>query len=93
MRYEPARAIVAWKGEYLQGKGRDMNGETDATAKWAQEGTVLLVALEPRCYREAIGRIVAARRQALSVKIVEPDDLVAEAAWLRRGLVLCSRKS
>ena len=64
----------------------------DATDKRARDANLLLVAVEPRAYRDIIGQAIAALRPALSVRIVEPGDLVTQTAWLRRGLVLCSRK-
>lgn len=54
--------------------------------------TILLVALEPRSYREAIGSAIAALRPELSVRIADPQDLVQETARFRSALVLCSRK-
>ena len=57
-----------------------------------EDRAVLLVALEPRSYREAIGGAITTLRPDLVVEIVDPDDLVKETLRFRPELVLCSRK-
>lgn len=64
----------------------------NATETRKEDSTILLVALEPRSYSQAIGWAIAALRPALSVRVVEPQDLVEETARFRPRLVLCSRK-
>ena len=52
---------------------------------------VVLVAFEPRSYREAIGSVIQTLRPHLEVRVVEPGELGAEVARLAPGLVLCSQ--
>ena len=52
---------------------------------------VVLVALEPRSYREAIGYAIGVLRPHLRVKVVEPGELGAEVTRLDPELVLSSR--
>jgi len=49
---------------------------------------VVLVAFEPRSYREAIGGAIRALRPRLQVGVVEPGELGAEVAHLNPELVL-----
>lgn len=49
---------------------------------------MVLVSLEPRCYREAIGGALALRRPGLEVRVVEPDETEGLALGLRPRLVL-----
>ncbi len=52
---------------------------------------LVLVALEPRVYADAIGRTVADLRPGLEVLVIDPDELpVGEELWAP-GLVLCNR--
>ena len=51
----------------------------------------VLVANEPRSYREVIANVLGALRPQLEVIVVDPDDLDREVAELVPHLVLCSR--
>jgi hypothetical protein len=53
--------------------------------------TKILVAVEPRAYRTAIGRVIQDQRPHLEVTVVEPDDLQAEVAHLDPALMICSQ--
>src|SRR5439155_15198688 len=53
----------------------------------------ILVANEPRSYREAIAGAVQVLRPHLAVITVEPEDLDEEVMCHNPGLVLCSRRS
>jgi hypothetical protein len=53
----------------------------------------ILVANEPRSYREAIAGAVQVLRPHLAVITVEPEDLDEEVVRHDPGLVLCSRLS
>lgn len=55
-------------------------------------GVRILVALEPRTYREAIGSVIRELRPHLEVMIVEPDAICSEVARLGPGIVLCSQR-
>ena len=57
----------------------------------AEQSTVV-VAIEPRAYRQAMGRTIAAVRTSLDVRVVEPEWLLwAEVEQLAPRLVVCSR--
>lgn len=51
----------------------------------------IVMAIEPRAYREAIGEAVQTLRPNFSVMIVESEDLVEEVARLDPELVFCAR--
>ena len=51
----------------------------------------VLMAIEPRSYREVIGEAIQGLRPHLEVTIIEPDALEPEMARLDPGLVICSR--
>jgi len=53
---------------------------------------LVLFALEPRSYAQAIGRTVAELRPGLEVLVVEPGDLVAEMERREPALVLCGEE-
>ncbi len=55
-----------------------------------EEVPLVLFALRPRIYSEAIGRVVAALRPGLEVLVVEPEELPAEMGRKTPALVLCS---
>jgi hypothetical protein len=57
----------------------------------AEEGgrPLVLFALEPRSYSEAIGQTVAALRPDFDILVVEPEDLVAEMERRVPALVFC----
>lgn len=52
---------------------------------------LILIALEPLLYSEAIGDAIRERKPHLDVEIVEPDALGPEVARLVPKLVLCSQ--
>lgn len=49
---------------------------------------VVLVAVEPRAYRGAIGPMLAMLRPGLDVRVVEPEEVQKEAARLHPGVVI-----
>ena len=51
----------------------------------------VLMAIEPRSYREVIGEAIRGLRPHLEVTVVEPDVLEPEMARLEPELVICSR--
>ncbi len=51
----------------------------------------ILVAAEPRAYREVITGLLRELRPHIKVDAVEPDDLDPEVARLRPHLVVCSQ--
>ena len=53
------------------------------------EVPLVLVALEPRSYSQAIGQAVSELRPGLGVAVVEPEDLPAEMEKRLPALVLC----
>ena len=53
----------------------------------------VLMAIEPRSYREVIGEAIRGLRPHLEVVIAEPDALEPELARLDPELVICSRSS
>ena len=53
----------------------------------------VLMAIEPRSYREVIGEAIRGLRPHLEVVIVEPDALEPEMARLDPELVICSQPS
>jgi hypothetical protein len=53
------------------------------------EVPLVLFAIEPRSYAEAIGRAVAEMRPALEVLVVDPGDLPAEMEHREPALVFC----
>ena len=50
---------------------------------------IVLFALEPRSYSEAIGQTIAQLRPELDVLVVKPEDLVSEIARHAPALVFC----
>jgi hypothetical protein len=52
----------------------------------------ILIALEPRTYREAIGNAIRELRPHLEVTLVEPDMLCSEVAHLSPQIVLWSQR-
>ena len=57
----------------------------------AMEGIRILVANEPRSYREVLAAALRKLRAHVKVIVVEPDDVDAEVVLQRPHLVLCSR--
>jgi hypothetical protein len=53
--------------------------------------TCIVVANEPRAYREALAAALHELRPHLEVICIEPDDLDANVSHYRPRLVLCSR--
>jgi hypothetical protein len=53
--------------------------------------TKILVAVELRAYRTAIGRAIQVLRPHLEVTVDEPDELQTEVARLEPALVICSQ--
>ncbi len=53
----------------------------------------VLMAIEPRSYREVIGEAIRGLRPHLEVVIVEPEALEPEMARLDPELVICSQPS
>ncbi len=53
--------------------------------------TSVLIAIEPRSYREAIGEAVQSLRPHLKVLIMEPGDLHGEVARVSPELVICGQ--
>lgn len=51
----------------------------------------VLIAIEPRSYREAIGEVLRALRPHLIVTIVEPEDLSVELGRFGPELVFANR--
>lgn len=50
----------------------------------------VLIAIEPRSYREVIGLAIEELRPHLRVEVVEPGALQTAVSWLRPHLVFCS---
>jgi hypothetical protein len=69
----------------------DATPEAAEDSRSKEDRPVVLVAFEPRSYREAIGGVIRALRPRLKVRVVEPDELGAEVAHLDPELVLCSQ--
>lgn len=75
--------VYGRKGEWGFETGDDMG-----------EGSVdvqVMVAIEPRSYREAIGHAIQGLRPHLRVAVVDPLSLVSEVVRHAPGLVLYSR--
>lgn len=52
----------------------------------------VVMAIEPRAYRQAIGRVIGALRTSVEIRVVEPERLLwAEVERLAPRLVICSR--
>lgn len=55
------------------------------------ERPTVVMAIEPRVYRQAIGRAIGALRTSVEVRVVEPERLLrAELERLAPHLVICS---
>ena len=54
-------------------------------------GVQVLVAMEPRSYREVIGCAITGLRPDIAVSVVEPEMLLAETARLEPEVVIHSR--
>ncbi len=56
------------------------------------ERPTVVVAVEPRAYRQAIGRAIETLRNSVDVRVVEPERLLrAKVERLAPRLVVCSR--
>lgn len=55
------------------------------------KGFLVLVSIEPRAYRQAIGEVMGQLRPGLAVRVVEPGDLGEQVLKLNPELVLCSQ--
>ena len=53
--------------------------------------TRVLVAIDPRLYRDVIAHAVGGRRPDAEVRTVEPEDLDGEARRLAPDLIVCNR--
>ena len=53
---------------------------------------IVLFAIEPHSYAQAIGSTVGLLRPELDVRVVEPEDLVAEMERLAPSLVFCGEE-
>lgn len=69
-----------------QVSGYDVDMTAQSTAK-----VRVLIAIEPRSYREVIGEAIQSLRPQLKVLIVEPDDLAEEVARLDPELIICGQ--
>jgi hypothetical protein len=52
-------------------------------------GPLVLLAIEPRSYAEAIGGAIAELRPGIDVLVVDPEDLVSEMERRAPALVFC----
>ena len=52
---------------------------------------VVLVAIEPRSYRQVIGQVIQALRPHVEVVVLEPSTLLAGVTRLQPGLVFANR--
>jgi hypothetical protein len=74
-------------------RGRQMElyaGETRANGTGPQRKIRMLVANEPRSYREVIGTTLQALKPNVEVLIIEPEELDREVERSTPDLVLCS---
>lgn len=53
------------------------------------KGPLVLLAIEPRSYAEAIGGVIAELRPGVDVLVVHPDELIPEMERRTPTLVLC----
>lgn len=56
------------------------------------ERPLVLLAIEPRSYAEAIGGVIAQLRPEVYVLVVHPEDLVSEMERRAPALVLCGEE-
>jgi hypothetical protein len=87
-----ARAIL-WSGYWPTENGgatvMTMDPETIG-AQEVEERPLVLLAIEPRSYAQAIGGAVATARPNIEVLVVEPGDIPSEMERRKPALVLCS---
>jgi len=67
-------------------------GTTTGNPREGNERPVVLFAIEPHSYAQAIGQTVAALRPGFDVRVVAPEDLVAEMERLAPSLVFCGEE-
>jgi hypothetical protein len=53
------------------------------------KGSLVLLAIEPRSYAEAIGGVIAELRPGIDVVVVSPEELLPEMERRMPNLVLC----
>ncbi len=66
--------------------------EDAATGRGGEEDRrpLVLFAIEPRCYAQAIGGVIARLRPGIDVRVVAPEDLPAEMGRGAPALVFCA---
>ncbi len=67
----------------------------EPTTRDASDGVgkpLVLFAIEPRSYAEAIGGVIAELRPGIGVRVVEPEDLPSEMQRRLPALVLCGEE-
>ncbi len=57
-----------------------------------EERPLVLLAVEPRSYAQAIGGAIAELRPGIDVRVVEPEDLPSEMGRRLPALVLCGEE-
>jgi hypothetical protein len=65
---------------------------TDRTGEDSGGRPLVLLAIEPRSYAQAIGGVIAELRPELDVLVVDPEDLVSEMERRAPALVLCGEE-
>ena len=75
---------------------KNLNGEHPPVRSMPRAGPgerpTVVMAIEPRAYRQAIGRGIQALRTSVEIRVVEPERLLwAELERLAPRLVICSR--
>ena len=63
--------------------------ETDTENRPDVDPPWILGAIEPRSYRDAVGKAIQTLRPHLEVAVVEPDDLALEVLCLKPALAIC----
>ena len=56
------------------------------------EGPLVLLAIEPRSYAQAIGGVIAELRPEIDVLVVDPEDLISEMERRVPTLVFCAEE-
>jgi hypothetical protein len=62
---------------------------TDRTGRDGGGRPLVLLAIEPRSYAQAIGGVMAEMRPGIDVLVVDPEDLVSEMERRAPALVFC----
>ena len=68
-----------------------MNGTVDSTGREGGRTVRVLMANEPRAYREVIAAAIRELRPGVEVITVEPDDLEGSIPRLAPDIVVCNR--